>query len=416
MNFFDVVLIALSSLKAKINMVKRITYCCSIMLVILICSAILLFSYFRYEGQYDSEKYRKECYYYEAIDGENCKDALGEKAKYELKKHGKKSNSNQMVAIEEITLKSEKKLAAENVKIEIDDVFYSGENYTNNKGNYVFYKNIVEPDSAIEIANFYNEMILYPINMEKNGRSVFIAGSYPSNQGEIILDDYMLAIYGIDKDPQELVDKVVNIYVDEGTKKEKVLNKYKIVGILNSQKLIERESLETPDVHLEHIFVNLFQKDTSRFQVENGSIRFYFENYDEYIKNYDENVLKSNFQSIFSEDKKLQLTQKGLNYCIVTFLVKSVGRVLLLVVGVILIISITIMIYLMYFFFNERKKTVMIFELLGMNKFARKCELTVELFVILVISFLVSAYISFLLLRVINYATNLTLDFPILFC
>lgn len=96
-----------------------------------------------------------------------------------------------------------------------------------------------------------------------------------------------------------------------------------------------------------------------------------------------------------------------------SFLVDSVGKMLVLVAFMIITIAASITVYLFYFLIEERKKFLTMTNFLGMEKSDVRKEFLIELFVVIGLAFIVSMYISFILLRIINYATSLALDFPV---
>ena len=96
-----------------------------------------------------------------------------------------------------------------------------------------------------------------------------------------------------------------------------------------------------------------------------------------------------------------------------SFLVDSVGKMLVLVAFMIITIAASITVYLFYFLIEERKKFLTMTNFLGMEKRDARKEFLIELFVVIGLAFIVSMYISFILLRIINYATSLALDFPV---
>ena len=105
---------------------------------------------------------------------------------------------------------------------------------------------------------------------------------------------------------------------------------------------MKRENLDETDIHFEHIFINLRDSDMSRFRVEGGTVRYYFDNYMDYIHNYEksEELLRLNLEQIYAEtDTNIKLTGNGIQYSLLNWLMNDVGRILIALIAVFCIVD-----------------------------------------------------------------------------
>lgn len=404
----DRALIALRNLKAGRQTAGKIVFGMTAVFVLLLCSLMSIQSFIVYTDEFN-DRHSADCYYFEEIVGDNASYArMSTLSEYSQEEKARWHAEEVSVLCGIRPIWKEEELAAGSAGLSLDGSIYpfAGVFIYNRKP----YENIYGETSPIEMALYQEGICIFPDKLTGRYKGDFLLGSYPATPGEIMLDTHILETYGIGIGA-ELLGKKVSIY-DLGTG-ETLLEDYILTGILEADFLSVRESLTADDYHLEHIYVNLCKEDRDRFIISKGSIRYYFKDFEEYVKHCERRdyILRLDTSQMFSSDGGIKLTEKGIEYCLLYWIMHGVGRLLALIaVGVGIIITFSVF-YLIEFYRHRNVCYFAMLEAIGMRLWDRTVIFSIEVCFMMLAATVLSIYLFLLLFCLMNIFTAQTMDF-----
>lgn len=412
----DKIKIIYLNLKAGRSMVCKLVIGMSFLVALLFCSLSVIYSYFCYMREFE-KKYIADCYYYENID---TSEVTGDWADNLLRDAEEKRTT--YCAEQEVILlpiesnREDGELTAGETNIVIDKKTHRIDDY------YIYnrkaYQNIYDSDSYIEMALYRNGITVIPktIIPAYDKEAGWVVGRFPENPGEIMLDTYILKLYGIEGNDSDIIGKNITIAQKTAQGETVILQEYEISGILQAEYLMKRENLDETDIHFEHIFINLRDSDMSRFRVAGGTVRYYFDNYMDYIHNYEklEELLRLNLEQIYAEtDTNIKLTGNGIQYSLLNWLMNDVGRILIALIAVFCIVDMFSTGYILEFYRKRNEKYLSMLEAMGMVREDRKQIFGGEVSVIMLLATLLGCYVSVVILLIMNSFVRQILDFSL---
>lgn len=405
----DRIRIAFQNLRAGRQMVGKIIFGMTFVLVLLLCSLMSIQSFIVYTSDFN-DKHGVDCYYYEVIEDQEISDTWIVSLTEHSQKEKERYHAEEVSVLCTIRPRwGEEQLEAGQIGLSLEDNIYQiTEHFIFNRKPY---QNIYGKMAPIEIALFQDGISESADKLTEQYQGAYLLGSYPEKPGEIMLDTHILEAYGIEA-KEELLGKKVSIYVLDTD--EVLLKNYILTGILQADFLSVRESLTADDYHLEHIYANLCKEDRERFIVSRGSIRYYFENFEEYVKNCEKRdyILRLDISQVYSADNRgINLTEKGVEYCLLYCIMHSVGRLMALIaVGVGIIITFSIF-YLVEFYRSRNARYFAMLEAIGMERRDRVKIFFAEMCLMMLVATSFSVYLAFLFLTFMNFFTMQALEF-----
>ena len=414
MKFEDKLQIAFQNLTAGKKMVRKIIFGMSFVVMILLCSAMIVKSYFDFINLYN-EKHIKDCYYYSVIESlkitdENINKVLGDARLKQQEYHADEISFMFTVELDD----TEVCMNAENTNLIINGAKYQAVNYYANQRK--VFQNIYGANSPISLALYEDGLNVFPEKIVEEYGNDYLLGNYPVNEGEIILDTYILGVYGVENVDESLLGSNVCICCLNEDNEEIILHNYTLTGIFKGDILSDRESITTNEIHLEHIYVNLYSEDEDKFIIKDGSIRYYFHNYNDYIQNYDQkdNILQLKLTELYSSDEVLvKLTGKGIESCLLYWIMDKIGKTLLLIAIVIVLIITLSVLYIFQFYRNRNARYLAMLQNIGMKKKDRISIFSIEVCTMIIAAILLGIYMSAIFLILLNAVTKQTLNFEL---
>ena len=406
----DIFKIAFRNLSAGKSMVKKMVFGITFIVMLVLCFFMVIDSYEEYIIKFNSE-HVEDCYYYTLLDeremsAETMHNILD---KYKKELH----NADETVILCNIVLKDENvSNEAGKVNICIGDVWYKAKKYYTNRNK--IHQNIRGYMWPIEFGIYRNGMAIFPKNIINAYGEEYILGEYPVNEGEIMLDSYILDVYGI-SNAEELIGNNITISSVSEDGNDIVFENYKLTGVFKGELISERESSLTSDNHLEHIYVNVRGKDETRFKLQQGTVRYYFDDYAKFIENYKymNHVISMNIDVLKEAD--VNLTGYGMQYFILYWIMENIGKLLILVAAVIGLIITASVIYIFQFYKDRNEHYIAMLENIGMTRKDRMRIFRVEVSVMVLISTAIGIYLSVIFLMLFNMVTTQMLNFEIVF-
>lgn len=405
MKQIDILKTAVLNIKSNKVMTKKIEGGFVIIFIFFICFFSLCKSYDNYKAEFNS-KHRKECFYYKNI----SLDEFNEQSIEEIKKEGENERrqyfADSVLTILSIDSKRENETyCAYNTFIEIKNKKYKAK-----YSEVTVKKNIEETIdnrfSTIDLVLFKKSIDIVPNFCKEK-----IVGEKPDCQGEIMLDDYIVKVYGLNE--EEIIGKTISIInKDMG---EYIIKDYRVSGILDSSVLRDRESGNV-DGHYEHIFVNLKKDDYQKFRINYGSIRCYFKNYTEYMQNNrnSENLIKLELQESNNQElMKMNLTPKGMEYSIMYYIMNSIGKVLVWLGMICCLVVVLSMVYLLNYFWLRQKTYRTMLQNIGIEPTDLYWLRVYEVSLMVAKSIILASYFSLIILMLLNYVTTKFCNFTI---
>lgn len=411
MLFKDRVKIAFRNIAAGSKMSRKIVYGMTFVFMILFCSVVVINSYLTYMNDYNQE-HIKDCYYYSEFQNDQVTEIWFQDLFDYCQREKDRYQAKAISVFCTLQLQeSEDRLWAKNVKIRLGKKDYSAENYFIYKRKP--YQNIHGESSDIEIALYKDEIAMFA--GEKNAQSDVdhLIGRYPGNPGEIMLDTYILEVFGIKDATENILGEKISLCSFNEQSEEIFIEEYILTGILNETVLTERESMTTSDYHFEHVYINPRREDLEQFQISRGSIRYYFSNYREYVENY--NHIEELFGAgvSMSESDNLRLTQDGLKFCIVYWIMHYIGGILLLAAGIIVIINTLSIFYIFQFYRDRNTDYLWMLQSIGMEKKDRRWIFFIEICSMTAIAALIGSYLAAIILILFNSITKQVINFSV---
>lgn len=416
MRIKDKVTIAFRNLSAGSRMVRKMIFCMTFVMMILFCSLTIIQSYHVYSEEFN-QKHAADCYYYtelgnQVITDDTINDLLTQSRTVQERYHA--SEVSVLCTIQPRSM--DMQLEVGNTNLALGDETYQAVNYFLYQRK--LYQDIRWESSPFVCALYKKEMSVFTDKITAEYGEGYLLGNYPENPGEIMLDTYLLEVYGVKDIDEYLLGTTVSVCCTEEGTEEIVLKDYILTGIFQSNLLSYRESKLTADSHLEHVYVNLRTEDEARFMISSGSVRYYFENYAEYVLNYDNtnNILQLNVSEVYeSDDTEMKLTGMGMEYCLLYWIMDHIGKLLLLVAAVIGLIITFSVFYVFQFYRNRNKRYLSMLLNIGMEKKDRRWIFSVEMFAVILAATVLGIYLSAVFLLLFNAVTRQVLNFNVTF-
>lgn len=415
MSIKDKVVIAFRNLKAGGQMVKKMIFGMMFVVMILFSFLMIIQSYFAYKKSFN-QKHVADCYYYTELKSQELTDDSIETILKQSKDLQNQYQASEVSILCTLLLRDhDNQLEAGNTKLILNNQIHQPTNYFFN--NREICQDIQWDSSFISLALYREGMSVFADNITNEYEGNYLIGNYPNNPGEIMLDTHILEVYGVE-DIDNLLGTTVSISCMNEETEEMILCDYTLTGIFQGDLLSARESLATSDNHLEHVYVNLWHEDIERFEILFGSIRYYFDNYLEYVQNYEgmNNILQLNLSEIYeSDDLKVKLTGLGMEYCLLYWIMDHIGKLLLLVAIVIGLIITCSVFYIFQFYRDRNAHYFSMLQNIGMENRDRSWIFSIEMCVVMLLATILGIYLSILFLLLLNYMTKQVLNFPMIF-
>lgn len=410
MDIKDKIRIALRNLAAGKHMVTKIIFGMAFVFMLIFSSLMVVVSFFSYTKEYN-QKNIADCYYYVEYENLDIRDTSGileysQKQRYYAKEVSMFATIQLCDQVKGL-IAGDTKLILGEEEYQIDDFFIF---------NRKPYQNIYGETAPIELALYEDNMFMLGEQKIFQYGDNFLLGDYPRNPGEIMLDTYILDAYGIQNIEENLLGQKVSIYFVNEQSEEIVLKDYILTGILQERVLSLRESLYTSDYHFEHIYVNLSDEDVERFIISRGSVRYYFGDYAEYVEHYEHksDLLKLDMSQIeVSNDNVVRLTEKGIMYYLLHWIMSHIGKLLILVAIVIVLVNTISVFYIFQFYRDRNIHYISMLYNIGMTKIDRKWIFSLEIFFIMIVAMVLGFYASTVLISFTNFITRQVIDFNI---
>lgn len=414
MNRRDRLMIAIRNIIVNKSIVKKMVFGMIFVIMILFCILVVMCSYSEYICEFN-EKHIKDCYYYTDIDQQEISETLLDDLRRKAEIEKQKYNAKEYSLLCTLKICDNIQMVAGNTQLVIgEEIYEQKEYYVNNRE---IFQNIRWEHSPIELALYKTDFSVFSDIVVDKYEGNWMKGTYPQEPGEIMMDTHVLDVFGAENYDDLLGKKISIYYLDENNERE-ILGEYCLTGIFNANILKTRESLVTTDNHMEHIYVNLLPEDETAFNINKGTIRYYFNDYKEYIKNYEriDDILKMNLQKKYATDiQGLQLTGKGMECCILYWILENIGKLLMLVaIGICLIITVSVM-YIYQFYREQNSHYIKMLQNIGMQNKDIIWISSLEMLIMIAGATFFAIYLSILFMLIFNAIMQQVLDFQIVF-
>lgn len=271
-------------------------------------------------------------------------------------------------------------VTAGNLILKVDDKEYRiSDYYSQNK---YYWNDIRSRNAPISYSLFINEYSEFPKKITDVYKGIFMEGEYPGKQGEILLDTYLLKMFGLqDKEMQGLLGKTVSICCSTEDTDADIICDYVLTGILYDETLPYRESDSTPDCRMEHIFVNLKEREYDDFKIVNGSVRFYYDNYTDYVKRLVFEDTSLEVKTEIDLPEKIWITGGGMQYGYMSVFSRYIGVILATISGLIILVVLLSLYYIMENYHNKMKPLTGVLKVVGCSSQNRRLILAVQLII-----------------------------------
>lgn len=405
MSYRDIWVLAFRNLKAGKRNVRKIVLGIGFAFTLVYCFAAIVCFYKDYKNNFQ-KNYKSSCYYYEYLDSGNPEggaDALIKSAKELAKEYG----AAESALIIDLSLKgTDGFLRAEDFAIIINGIKYTPKSFFDRESNY--YKNIKGGGYEIELGLYKDNLNVFPKSVYSDGLNYI--GKLPSGRGEIMLDDYILHIYGIDN-PDGIIGANICLSTHGGNENI-ICGNYVVSGIFMTDELGKREEKTYHDYHFEHIYINLKAEDEERFSLS-GSRRFYFADYDSYLENckYANELLQIEHDKDSLANGNYYVTEKGTEICVLNWIMRNIGRLLFILAAVIILIILFSLFYIIRFYRMRNFQYMKMLSCIGMDKRDRRRLYNAEMLIMIAGATVVALYLTFIFIMIFDYITNNVLSY-----
>ncbi len=414
MRFSDIIVVALRNLSAGKPMVRKMIVSTSVIMILMIGFAIISYSYFCYQDDFNMN-HATDCYYYTEFEDRPLTD-MGDI----FLKSGERKNrykAADLLLLASVQMNDNPYMAAQDTTISFDGTEHAA-HYGSFWDSYEIYQNIQWKTSNISLGFFDGNSKLFTDKMIRHYGDSYLLGRYPDNPGEIMMDTYILSIFGIEEIDDRIIGSKITIKsLIDGTE-ETVIDDYILTGVFKSELFAVRESKDALDTHLEHIYVHFNREDLSGFQIQFGSARYYFDNYSDYAENceFAKKIFFYDLEELLADsDDYAKLTPKGLEYLLIYWVIENIGKLLMIVAVAICFVVTFSLLYVLNFYCDRNASYIKMLHDIGMTKKNRLSILVVELSITVAASTVVSLYFSALFLILLNVVTKAAVGFPISF-
>lgn len=402
------------NLKAGKQLTAKIILGLTFILTLIFCTTFVLYAWISYTGHFN-QMYMTDCYYYKPVQQVSLTEASLSELTTDFLQEQEACHAQAASAF--LTLKPtvlSDYPKAGNTQLLINGASHEIQEYF--LYNRRSYQNIYDAEAPVELALYCKELSVCTDKIASAYGSDYLYGNYPEHPGEIMLDSYILKLYGISEPYDELLGSTISLYDTDSSAGQVLLQDYTLSGILSADLLAARESLSANDPHYEHIYVNLKSEDMSGYTIENGSVRYYFDTYTDYVTNYEHKnlLLERKLSQLLTMDANgLQLTYHGIEYSLLYQMMHTIGRLLLIIVAVlVLVVSLSVS-YLLYFYKHRNVKYLSMLGTIGLPKRERHHIYLSELMVMTSVSAAFAIYLSAVFYFLLTYVMRQTLDFAL---
>ena len=403
----DIWTLAIRNLKADKTNVAKIVFGIGCVFMLIYCFVGVVSFFINYKQSFENN-YGNSCYYYKEIEmGQELLAVLD--SVDSVKSFQQECGATESSYMIDIGINGQNdSLCAGDLEVHINDEIYEANYYYLPQREY--YQNLINSNSEVYLGYYSKDSNFFP-QMFYSEECNYV-GSFPVNEGEIMVDDYFLKVYGINNEPEKLIGSTISLY-KQGELKEIICEKYRISGIISVKELIKREEEQYHDNHLEHIYLNVKKDDIYRFVVVYGSNRFYFKNYTELVENYkySSELISMQFDLPVGEDMEYYITAKGAEICILIWIMNNIGKLLLFFVIVVVFVILFSLLYIISFYFKRNIKYMDMLSCIGMNQEDKNKLRYSEMFIILICAVLVGLYLSSLFFVFFTYLTGNLLSY-----
>ena len=169
------------------------------------------------------------------------------------------------------------------------------------------------------------------------------------------------------------------------------------------------------DFHSEHMYVNPKHEDTKQLAIF-GTLRLYYENYQDYADNYDYidgimSVDTSVIQDSVLNDSKERpkLTTKGIQFCMLNWMMKNIGKLLIVIMLILTVLSAITVYYMYEFYSNRRANYIVMLRSIGMQKSDMRKLVIIEIMIMFLAALLMAIYFTVIILLFVRYITMMVL-------
>ena len=405
MSYRDIWSVALRNLKAGKKNARKIIFGVGFAFTLVYCFVAIVWFYKDYKNNFQ-KNYKSSCYYYEYLNSGNSDGGVGEVIR-STEGLAKEYGAAESALIIDLELKdTDEFLCAEIFEITVNDILYTPKSFY--VGGSEAYKTIKGGGWEILLGLYNDDLGVFPKTVYAG--MLNYTGRLPSEHGEIMLDDYILQIYGIDNS-DEIIGANISLSM-RGENEEIICEDYVVSGILKADELTKREEKTYHDYHYEHVYINLKAEDEERFSLS-GSRRFYFADYDSYLKNckYAKELLQMELDSDYLVNSNYYVTERGAEICILNWIMKNIGGLLFILVAVIILIILFTLFYIIRFYRMRNFQYMKMLSCIGMDKKDRRRLYNSEMLIMISGATAVAVYLSFIFIMIFNYITNNILSY-----
>ena len=127
-------------------------------------------------------------------------------------------------------------------------------------------------------------------------------------------------------------------------------------------------------------------------------------------------ILSLNISEVYAkEDSKVKLTGKGMEYSLLYWIMDHIGKLFMLIVGVVTLIITFSVCYIFQFYRDRNARYFSMLQNIGMQKRDRTWIFSIEMGAVMLVATVLGIYLSILFLLLFNLLTRQVLDFNIVF-
>ena len=410
----DLITIACRNLKAGRQMTGKIIFGIMFVLVMFLTGIGVICLFNVYKKDFNTNRL-KECYYSFELDNHQCNDENLEIISSDVKEKKESLNAASSSVFYDFGIGAEPtSLEAGQLKFLIDDTSYETVNYT--RTPYKSYQNILNKISLIDICMYDKNNNMFFENDGTMDVTCKVDGSLPYNAGEIMIDSYLAGVLGLNYENEDYKGANISIEYSDDEESHMLFENYRLTGIMDSDFFLKRESSFAMDFHSEHMYVNPKHEDTKQLAIIFGTLRLYYENYQDYADNYDYidgimSVDTSVIQDSVLNDSKERpkLTTKGIQFCMLNWMMKNIGKLLIVIILILTVLSAITVYYMYEFYSNRRANYIVMLRSIGMQKSDMRKLVIIEIMIMFLAALLMAIYFTVIILLFIRYITMMVL-------
>lgn len=233
----------------------------------------------------------------------------------------------------------------------------------------------------------------FPEIVIKTYGSPYLYGREPINEKELIISDYLLGEFGLNKEEySEIVGKNITLYIENG--KYTAFKDYKVVGVFSASFLEEREKNTFYNSSVQHIYAKMDLKTKARYFPRGGMIRLYVSNYEH---------LAASGEKARAIDKEIHLSTYGRIYETMSKQVSLFNKIFDYIIWGFIFATTAYLVCILYFFFKQNQDYTMILKAIGINKSCIYIVVATQLFIFCFLALVLGVYIGMFILYALKY-------------